>query len=237
MAKNFHCEDVLSEKLCAKIREVAIKVEVKVSEVEEQIKQLVAKGITKAKQIIEKIRERLFPANENELMDLTITKCEDVLSAEVCGKLRAAAETLKQKAKVVDEIVRRVVKEKITEAKEIVKHVQEKLVAMAKNFHCEDVLSEKLCAKIREVAIKVEVKVSEVEEQIKQLVAKGITKAKQIIEKIRERLFPANENELMDLTITKCEDVLSAEVCGKLRAAAETLKQKAKVVDEIVRRV
>merc|ERR1719283_5053 len=228
MAKNFHCEDVLSEKLCAKIREVAIKVEVKVSEVEEQIKQLVAKGITKAKQIIEKIRERLFPANENELMDLAITKCEDVLSAEVCGKLRAAAETLKQKAKVVDEIVRRVVKEKITEAKEIVKHVQEKLVAMAKNFHCEDVLSEKLCAKIREVAIKVEVKVSEVEEQIKQLVAKGITKAKQIIEKIRERLFPANENELMDLAITKCEDVISAEVCGKLRAAAETLKQKAK---------
>merc|ERR1711872_853240 len=169
--------------------------------------------------------------------DLAITKCEDVLSAEVCGKLRAAAETLKQKAKVVDEIVRRVVKEKITEAKEIVKRVQEKLVAMAKNFHCEDVPSEKLCAKIREVAIKVEVKVSEVEEQIKQLVAKGITKAKQIIEKIRERLFPANENELMDLAITKCEDVLSAEVCGKLRAAAETLKQKAKVVDEIVRRV
>merc|ERR1711872_1135180 len=168
MAKNFHCEDVLSEKLCAKIREIAVKVEVKVSEVEEQIKQLVAKGITKAKQIIEKIRERLFPANENELMDLTITKCEDVLSAEVCGKLRVAAETLKQKAKVVDEIVRRVVKEKITEAKEIVKRVQEKLVAMAKNFHCEDVLSEKLCAKIREVAVKVEVKVSEVEEQIKQ---------------------------------------------------------------------
>ena len=77
-------------------------------------------------------------------MDLTITKCEDVLSAEVCGKLRAAAETLKQKAKVVDEIVRRVVKEKITEAKAIVKAVQEKLVAMAKNFHCEDVLSEKV---------------------------------------------------------------------------------------------
>ena len=78
-------------------------------------------------------------------MDLTtITKCEDVLSAEVCGKLRAAAEALKQKAKVVDEIIRRVVKEKVTEAKEIVKRVQEKLVTMAKNFKCEDVLSEKV---------------------------------------------------------------------------------------------
>ena len=40
----------------------------KVSEIEEQIKQLVAKGIVQAKQIIQKIRERLFPAYEDEGM-------------------------------------------------------------------------------------------------------------------------------------------------------------------------
>ena len=60
----------------------------------------------------------------------------------MCTKLRAAAEKLKQEAKVIDEIVRRVVGEKIVQAKEIVKRVQQKLVEMAKDFKCEDALSE-----------------------------------------------------------------------------------------------
>merc|ERR1711931_408022 len=116
---------------------------------------------------------------------------------------KAAAQALKQKAKVVDEIVRKLVKEKITEAKEIIKRVRQKLVDLAKNFKCEDVLPEKICAKVREVAGKVEVKVAVIEKVIKELVAKGIVEAKKIIEKIRGKSFPAFEDEeFMDLAIT-----------------------------------
>jgi len=66
MAKNFHCEDVLSEKVCSKIRDFATKVEVKVAEIEEQMKELVSKGITEAKKIIEEIRKKLFPVFEED---------------------------------------------------------------------------------------------------------------------------------------------------------------------------
>merc|ERR1712226_1724264 len=232
MAKDFKCEDALSEAVCAKIKKLAAQAKAKIPVVEELIKKVIAQGVTEAKKIAQQVRQKILDIMEMEV------KCEDVISAEMCTKLRAAAEALKQKAKVVDEIVRKLVKEKITEAKEVIKRVRQKLVDLATNFKCEDVLPEKVCAKVREVAGKVEVKVAEIEKVIKELVAKGIVQAKQIIEKIREKLFPAYEDEeFIDLGIKKCEDVLTAEMCTKLRAAAEKLKQKAIVVDEIVQRV
>ena len=60
----------------------------------------------------------------------------------MCAKLREAAQKLKQKAAVIDQTVRKLVAEKVTEAKEIIKRVQAKLVALAKNVKCEDILSE-----------------------------------------------------------------------------------------------
>merc|ERR1711872_1034279 len=215
---------------CAKIRKVAAQAKAKIPVVEDIIKKVVAQGIIEAKKIAQKVKQRILDIMEMEL------KCEDVISAEMCTKLRAAAKALKQKAKVVDEIVRKLLKEKITEAKEIIKRVRQKLVDLAKNFKCENVLPAKICAKIREVAAKVEVKVDAIEKVIKELVAKGIVEAKKIIEKIREKLFPAYEEEEL-MSISKCEDVLPEEMCTKLRAAAEKLKQKAKVIDEIVRRI
>merc|ERR1739842_71723 len=108
-------------------------------------------------------------------MTLAITKCEDVLPEEMCTKLRAAAEKLKQEAKVVDEIVRRVVGEKIVQAKEIVKRVQEKLVEMTKNFKCEDVLSAAVCANIRKAAAQAKATIPVVEDLIKKVIAQGVT--------------------------------------------------------------
>ena len=52
--------------MCAKIREVAEKAQIKAHEIVEQIKVIIAKGIVKAKEIIEKIKEKLFPAFEDE---------------------------------------------------------------------------------------------------------------------------------------------------------------------------
>ena len=105
--------------------------------------------------------------------------------------MREAAEHLKLKAKEIDALVRQAVEKQITEAKEIVKHVREQIVAMAKDFKCEDVLGSAVCEKLRELAKKLQVKAEAVETALKKLVAKGITKAKEIIEKIRQKLFPA----------------------------------------------
>ena len=78
-----------------------------------------------------------------ELMADAIT-CEDVLAKEICAKLKDAAEKLKQKAKVIDQLVREAIAKKVTEAKEIIKRVRQKLIDMAKDFKCEDVLSTKV---------------------------------------------------------------------------------------------
>merc|ERR1712141_461654 len=159
------------------------------------LKEIVAKGIVKAKEIIEKIKAKLFPALENEELMADAITCEDVLAKEICAKLKDAAEKLKQKAKVIDQLVREAIAKKVTEAKEIIKRVRQKLIDMAKDFKCEDVLSTKACDKLREIAETLKIKAAEVTKMLKEIVAKGIVKAKEIIEKIKAKLFPALENE------------------------------------------
>merc|ERR1712243_464819 len=193
--------------------------------------ELVAKGITKVKEIIEKIRKRFFPSAVLEIEE-AIT-CEDILPAKTCADLRAAAEKLKVKVEEIDAIIRALVKEKITKAKEIIKRVREKIVDLAKNFKCTDILSEKVCNKIYEIAEKLEVKAAAVTKFLKELVAKGITKMKDIIEQLRKKFFPGVLFEIEEAVT--CEDFLPAETCAELRVAAEKLKVKVEEIDAIVR--
>merc|ERR1711962_219470 len=184
---------------------------------------------TKAKEIIEKIKKHFFP--DNELIENAIT-CEDILSESVCAALKKAAEKLKVKAAEVDKIVREAVKKGITKAKEIIKIVRAKIVELATNFKCEDALAADVCAKIREVAADLKIKMDKVMKVMKEIIAKGITKAKEIIEKIKKHFFPDNE-----LTLVKCEDVLSAKVCTELREVAAKLKVKVEEIDNIIRKL
>merc|ERR1712121_233965 len=177
--------------------------------------------------IIEYIKKHFFP--EQELMENTIT-CEDVLSEQVCKALKEAAEKLKVKAAEVDKIVREAVKKGITKAKEIIKIVRAKIIEMATNFKCEDALSADVCKKMREVAAELKVKFAKVMKVMKEIIAKGITKAKEIIEEIKKHFFPGQdliiENEIIKLvrakivelaTNLKCEDVLRADWCAKIK--------------------
>jgi len=188
MAKNFKCTDALSKDVCDKIAEVAGKLKVKMAEVMKVIKEIIVKGITKAKEIIEEIKKHFFPGVEGELIN--VITCEDVLSAKVCHDLRAIAAKLKVKIEKIDEIIRQLVKEKITEAKEIIKRVREKLVELATNFKCTDILSEHVCKEIKDFAAKIKVEAKKVDEIIKKIVVEGVTKAKEIIKKIIEHFFP-----------------------------------------------
>merc|ERR1719361_193081 len=212
--KEFKCEDVLDEGICAKIHEIAALVKVDAAKVDAFIRKLVLKGYTKAKEIIDMIKKHFFPGVEGELIN--VVTCEDVLSADMCKKLRDAAEMFKIKAAEVDKMIREAIAKGVTKAKEIFKIVQAKLIEMAKNFKCTDALSKDICDKIAEVAGKLKVKMAEVMKVIKEIIVKGITKAKEIIEEIKKHFFPGVEGELIN--VITCEDVLSADMCKKLRA-------------------
>merc|ERR1712019_225084 len=177
------CEDILSEKVCATLEEAAKKLKVKVEMVDKIVREAVAKGITKAKEIIKLVRQKIIDM-------ATTVKCEDVLSAKVCTELRTIAKTLKIKVEEIDAIIKKLVEEKITDAKRIIEEVKAKLIELAHNFKCTDVLSEKVCTEIKDFAAKIKVEAKKVDEIIKKIVVDGVTKAKEIIKKIIEHFFP-----------------------------------------------
>merc|ERR1719427_474858 len=229
LATDFKCEDALSASVCDKIREVAALMKIKMDKVMAVMKEIIAKGIVKAKEILDEIKKHFFPGNE--LIENAIT-CEDILSESVCASLKKAAEMLKVKAAEVDKIVREAVAKGITKAKEIIKIVRAKIVDLATNFKCEDALSAVMCKRIREVAADLKIKMDKVMKVMKDIIAKGVAKAKEIIEEIKKHFFPGNE-----LTLVKCEDVLSAKVCTELRTIAVKLKVKAEEIDIIIRKL
>merc|ERR1719204_731994 len=127
--------------------------------------------------------------------------CEDILSEKICATLKEAAKKLKV------------------------------IVDMATNLKCEDVLKAEWCDKIKEVAAAMKIKFETVMKVMKEIIAKGITKAKEIIEEIKKHFFPSGELMIED-AIT-CEDILSEKVCATLKEAAKKLKVKVEMVDKI----
>merc|ERR1719244_1048217 len=227
MAKNFKCTDALSKDICDKIAEVAAKLKVKMAEVMKVMKKIIAKGITKVKEIIEEIKKHFFPGEVNVIV------CEEVLADNVCKALREAAKILKVKVEEIDAAVREALDKGLTKAKDIIKFVRAKIESFVHDFKCERVLDEGICAKIHEIAALIKVDAAKVDAFIRDLVVKGITKAKEIIEEIKKHFFPGVEGELIN--VITCEDVLSADMCKKLRDAAEMFKIKAAEVDKIIR--
>merc|ERR1711973_763358 len=197
MATNFKCTDALSEDVCAKIKEIAAKFKVDYQKVMKVIKDIIAKGITKAKEIIDEIKKHFFPQLEGELVN-EIT-CEEILAEKVCHDLREAAKKFKIKVEVIDQLVREALDKELRKAKDIIHYIRTKIVDMAKNFKCTDALPEDVCAKIKEIAAKFKVDYQKVMKVIKDIIAKGITKVKEIIDEIKKHFFPQLEGELVNL--------------------------------------
>merc|ERR1711973_554312 len=130
-------------------------------------------------------------------------------------------------------LVREALDKELRKAKDIIHYIRTKIVDMAKNFKCTDALPEDVCAKIKEIAAKFKVDYQKVMKVIKDIIAKGITKVKEIIDEIKKHFFPQLEGELVNLV--KCEDVLSPQVCTKMREIAAKLKIKVSEVDRIIR--
>merc|ERR1711936_429709 len=188
MATNFKCTDALSEDVCAKIKEIAAKFKVDYQKVMKVIKDIIAKGITKAKEIIDEIKKHFFPQLEGELE--SEVKCEDVLADDVCAKLREAAKKLKLKVEEVNKLIEEAVAKGKEKAQEIIDYVHKRMVELATNFKCTDVLSKKMCDEVHDFAEKIKIAAKEVDEIIKKIVVAGVTKAEEIIKKIIEHFFP-----------------------------------------------
>merc|ERR1712062_464765 len=178
---------------------------------------------TKAKEIIEEIKKHFFPGEVNVIV------CEEVLADNVCKALREAAKILKVKVEEIDAAVREALEKGLTKAKDIIKFVRAKIESFVHNFKCEDVLDEGICAKIHEIAALIKVDAAKVDAFIRDLVVKGITKAKEIIEAIKKHFFPGEVNVIV------CEDALADNVCKALKEAAAILKVKIAEVDKAVR--
>ena len=92
------------------------------------------------KQIIWHVLHILF--SEISIYDENTITCEEVLAEKICKSLYEAAKKLKVKAEIVDKIIREAIEKGVTKADEIIKLVREKIVELATNFKCEDVLPE-----------------------------------------------------------------------------------------------
>jgi len=191
LATKFGCQDIIPQAICDKIKELAAKFKVKAEQVEKFIKEIVSKGATSIHEIIRKIIDHFFPQAEfSEIVNIEVNKCEDVLSAKICGELRAIALRLKVKAEEVDKIIQEAAAKGITKATELIELARKKLVELATKFGCQDIIPKAICEKIKELAAKFKVKAEQVEEFIKEIVSKGATSIHEIIRKIIDRFFP-----------------------------------------------
>merc|ERR1712168_803723 len=233
-AHDFTCERALPKPICGEIHKIGKLIKVSAKKLDEFIKQLVVKGVTKIREIIDAIKHHFFPDLEGDLISNEIV-CEDILSETACTALRKAAKLLKIKFEKMGEAIREAVKKGITKAKDIIKFVRAKISEWAHDFTCEQVLSKPICDKPHKIGELIKVSAKKLDEFIKQLGVKGYTKIKEIIDAIKHHFFPDLDGDILNL-IT-CEDVLSKKVCTDLRKIAEKMKIKISEIDAIIRKL
>jgi N-acyl-L-homoserine lactone synthetase len=216
------CEDVLAKQVCDSLRAAAAKLKIKVEMVDAIIREAIAKGITKAQDIIKLVREKMI--------ELTKVTCADILTEKICNKIHEIAELIKVDAKKVDEFIVKIVSQGYTKIKEIIEQIKHHFFPgqelMANPIVCEDVLSAEVCTSLREAAKKLKIKIEMVDKIIREAIEKGITKAKDIIEFVRQKIAA--------LTKVTCEDILSETICKKIHEIAEKIKVDVKKVDAFI---
>merc|ERR1712141_601909 len=145
------CEHVLSDKVCKQLREIAEKLKIGAEIIDKYIREAIAKGMTKAHEIIAYIKEKMIAISK-------IT-CEDVISKDICDKIREVAAKLKIKFDAVIKVMKEAIAKGLSKIKDIIdyikKHFFPQLEGELENvITCEEVLSDKVCKELREIAEK-----------------------------------------------------------------------------------
>jgi len=223
------CEDLLSKKICDEMRAIAMRMKVKVDEVDKIIREVADKKITKVSQIVAYYRKRI--------VDLaTKFGCSDIMPSVICDKIKKMAEEFKVKSDQVEKYIREIVAKGVTSVHDIIHQIidrffpETQLTDVMEVVKCEDVLSPEVCKQLREIAAKLKIKAAEVDKIIREAVAKGITDAKKLIKHIREQLVELAKN-------FKCTDVLSEMSCAKLKDLAKKFGIIASEVDKYIKEI
>jgi len=216
-AVNFKCEDALSAETCQKIRDFAKNFHLNAKEVAHAIKEAIVEGAKDPQAVLQKAKDFLIE-------QLT---CENVLGKERCDQLTDAASKLHEKASAVTDAVREAVKKHYTKAQEVLDYVRETLVQKATNFKCEDALGAETCAKLVDLAKRFHVKVEEVNIAVKEAIVKGALNVKE--------QFNVAAAFLKNLSNAKCEDLIDAATCQKIRDFANKVHLNTKEVIEAVK--
>eukprot|EP00794_Sanderia_malayensis_P004963 gene4963-5609_t len=157
------CEDVLATDVCAKLKSIASKLRVRAAKVDEAVKNAILKGYTRATEIIADVKD--FFKNE-----VLTKKCEDFISASTCSTLKSLAAKLKVRIELVDKAV----KEAIVDGYEQLRDIYDYCVDYVKSkIQCEDFLGSTSCSAIRRAAKAFGVKLQEVEDFLRNLIAAG----------------------------------------------------------------
>merc|ERR1712141_204729 len=179
------CEHVLSDKVCKQLREIAEKLKIGAQIVDKYIREAIAKGMTKAHEIIAYIKEKMIAISK-------IT-CEDVISKDICDKIREVAAKLKIKFDAVIKVMKEAIAKGLSKIKDIIDYIKNHFFPQLEGelenvITCEEVLSDKVCKELREIAEKLKIGAKIVDQFIREALEKGKRKAKEIIAYIKEKM-------------------------------------------------
>lgn len=204
------CSDVLAVKVCQNLEAIAVRLQLKAKDVTRAVIDAVKQGKTSSMEIYEVAKEFL----KKEVLS---KKCEDFTTAEYCEKLRKVAALLKVKASKVEELVIEAVAEGSVLAKDIYVKAMEYYKKEIKTKTCEDFISSSNCNKLRDIANKLNLKVQNLEDAIKEAYLEKLGDAKEMFTEVIEVIRDYALN-------TRCEDVLNPGVCDALRKFANVTK-------------
>merc|ERR1711962_1139615 len=224
------CEDVLPLDTCNQLRGIAQLFGEKVSAVNDAIKDAAAHHITKVKDILDFVRNELVEkakgiSNVQDIYKQAVIEmrdrfsnlqCADVLSPDLCEKLKKFAEFAHLKSGEVVKAFREAVIEHAANAQDLYKKAVDFLT---QEITCEKVLKPEVCEQLRESASKLKEKAGEVNEAVRAAIDKHLTNAQQILDAAREFLVEKATN-------FKREDALSEATCQKIDKIASLLKLK-----------
>jgi len=219
-AQGFTCEKILTPKKCQDLFEIAALLNVKRIQVQLALKDAIARGISNVQDIYKQALVEIRDKFSN-------LQCTDVLSADLCEKLKRFAELAHLKSGEVVKAIREAVIEHAANAQDLFKKAVDFLT---QEITCEKVLKPEVCQQLRDSAAKLKEKAGEVNEAVRAAIQKHLSNAQQILQSVQDFLVEKANN-------FKCEDALSEATCQKIDKIAELLKLKISDVNLAIKEV
>jgi len=215
---NASCEDMLDADLCKRLMDFAKMAHLKTSEVVKAVREAIIEHGKTAADIYAKAVA--FLTGE--------IACEGILGADICSKLKNAAQMLGEKVDVINAAIREAVTKHFTKVSDILNFVQEKMVDLATDFKCEKVLPANMCANIDKIGGHFKDSLDIINKAIKEAIVHGATGVQEIynvaIAWLRDHVI-----------VSKCEDLIAAATCQKIRDFAKKVHVNVKDVMQAVK--